>query len=71
MQMKLQTQHFLLSYFKTLNDGPAGGKLTLRCMACSAEDCKQQDLRQFREVLPSIISPFGNTDTIIQLELSS
>ena len=28
MQMKLQRQHFLLSYFKTLSDGPAGLELT-------------------------------------------
>ena len=28
MQMKLQRQHFLLIYFKTLSDGPAGVELT-------------------------------------------
>ena len=28
MQMKLQRQHFLLSYFKTLIDGAAGVELT-------------------------------------------
>ena len=28
MQMLLQRQHFLLSYFKTLSDGPAGQSLT-------------------------------------------
>ena len=28
MQMKLQRQDFLLSYFKTLSDGPSGVKLT-------------------------------------------
>ena len=27
-QKKLQRQHFLLSYFKTLDDGPAGDELT-------------------------------------------
>ena len=33
MQMLLQKQHSLISYFKTLSDGPAGVELTTSCMA--------------------------------------
>ena len=41
MQMLLQKQHFLLSYFNTLSIGPAGVELTASCMALTGQPTAQ------------------------------